>query len=310
MTDTEPAAAGPSPSEPDLDQPGPTAPGVSELGPAEPGVSQLGPAEPGVSQLGPAEPGGTERDVPAQRRVPAPGPDDPTQIAAHPPLVQHAGPAASAGLPAPAGPTGTSVLPAVDAEPGDSRPPRWSARAQVRAPAVDEAAATGSWEYEHEPRGLLVPVLVVVCVLLLTSVAGLGVWLILRSRDVPAPPEPTAVRTTTGPQRPTTPPARVSSAPPTTPATSAPALVTVPDVRNLDVATATAQLQALGLVVSRQDQPDAGIPAGLVVGTSPPAGEKASAGSTIVLVVSTGPPSPTPTLTPTKGPSPTALASS
>jgi len=191
----------------------------------------------------------------------------------------------AAGGPADLGPSGTSMLPAItDAKP---EPPRWSARAQVRPPEIDQGAAAGAdWDEaaERPRRGLFVPVLVTATVVLLLALSGLGVWLVLHNRsNTPAAPPSNVV--TSSPAATTKPPATQTTAPPIT----APVLVTIPDLRGKDYSTAAAELTGLGFVPSRSDENDPELPAGQVIGTDPPAGNQLRPGTKITVRVSTGP---------------------
>jgi serine/threonine-protein kinase len=63
----------------------------------------------------------------------------------------------------------------------------------------------------------------------------------------------------------------------------------VPDVAGLSVAQASAQLGAAGFEVAQRDEPSATVPAGRVIRTEPEAGTRQPPGSTVTIVVSTGP---------------------
>jgi serine/threonine-protein kinase len=65
--------------------------------------------------------------------------------------------------------------------------------------------------------------------------------------------------------------------------------VKIPNVVNLDQASATAQLQALGLDVSVQTTSSSSRPAGQVMKSSPGSGQTAVRGDTVTLTVSSGP---------------------
>ncbi len=65
--------------------------------------------------------------------------------------------------------------------------------------------------------------------------------------------------------------------------------VTVPDERGKDVATAAADLGQAGFNVSQQTQSSPTVPQGMVINTNPPPGAAATKGSTVTLIVSTGP---------------------
>jgi len=67
-------------------------------------------------------------------------------------------------------------------------------------------------------------------------------------------------------------------------------MVTIPDVRGQTRESAVAALADLGLLVGDdQPVPDATIAAGLVAGTNPPADDEVEAGTTVRLLISTGP---------------------
>ena len=86
------------------------------------------------------------------------------------------------------GPSGTGVLPTV---PGEPPPPRWSARAQVRTPDIEEQHDE---EWVEPGRSPLVPILMAVAALLLIALIVLGAVLLLSNRDTPVP-TPTATDT-------------------------------------------------------------------------------------------------------------------
>lgn len=68
-----------------------------------------------------------------------------------------------------------------------------------------------------------------------------------------------------------------------------PAPVAVPSVKGLDSGTASATIQAAGLMVSRTDSFNDTVPKGRVISISPTAGELIAKGSTVTLTVSKGP---------------------
>jgi serine/threonine-protein kinase len=70
---------------------------------------------------------------------------------------------------------------------------------------------------------------------------------------------------------------------------SGPANVTIPDERLKDVATAAAELGQAGFNVTQQPQSSPTVPQGTVITTNPPPGTPATKGSTVTLIVSTGP---------------------
>jgi hypothetical protein len=209
------------------------------------------------------------------------------------------------------GPSGTGILPAV----GDGAPapaPRWSARAQVRSPEPDEApSGQDDWDgQDAEPsRGLVMPVIIGLAVILLLAVTGIGLWLILRDKN--AGTVPPIVSTSAGTTATSAPVATRPQTVTTQPAATTPALQTVPipDVSGKDYASAAAQLQGLGLQVTRSDQLSKTVPAGRVIETNPAVGTVVLPGETVTIVVSSGSPrettppaSPTPVRTPTPTP--------
>ncbi len=200
-------------------------------------------------------------------------PDDATQVAGTPvDETQVAGPPTEAGAAQPA-------------------PPRWSARAQVPQRGDEEEEYVPGWE-GPPPRSLVAPVLIITCVLLLVGLVGLAIWLVARGRDggPTTPPTVTAA--------PTTPTVSVTSRPPTTPPTTPPqtpppALVAIPNLGGQPADAAADQLSGLGLVPQRRNQASTDVAAGLVIGTDPVGNSNVAPGTTIILIVSTGPPEPT-----------------
>jgi beta-lactam-binding protein with PASTA domain len=69
----------------------------------------------------------------------------------------------------------------------------------------------------------------------------------------------------------------------------APGTVPVPDVAGLSAADGQAAIEAVGLVAATEEQPSAEVEAGLVIETSPAAGTEVDPGSTVTMIVSTGP---------------------
>ncbi len=72
-------------------------------------------------------------------------------------------------------------------------------------------------------------------------------------------------------------------------AAPAPDTVPVPDVAGLSAADGQAAIEAAGLVAATEEQPSAEIEAGLVIETNPAAGTEVGLGSTVTMIVSTGP---------------------
>jgi hypothetical protein len=195
---------------------------------------------------------------------------------------------------------GTSILPAVDhpAEsggPAGPKPgsPRWTARAQVRTPDVEEEIHE---EWSEPPRGPLVPILVAICIVLLIALVALGTWLIFLDRPSATPTPTPTVQTATPP-----PPSNTRTSVTTT-TTVPPTPIPIPDLRGQDYAAAAAQLTLLGFVPVRHDAVDADVPKGKVIQTDPVAGQLVRPGTSINVIVSAGPPqerTPTPTVTQT-----------
>jgi transcription elongation GreA/GreB family factor len=65
-------------------------------------------------------------------------------------------------------------------------------------------------------------------------------------------------------------------------------LVTIPNVVNDTAPVAMEKLQQAGFQINRQEAPDDRVPAGVVMGQQPPAGQSVPRGSTVTIVVSTG----------------------
>ena len=72
-----------------------------------------------------------------------------------------------------------------------------------------------------------------------------------------------------------------------------PIMVAVPELSNISVEAATATLEDVGFVVDQSEVPDPEVAVGLVAGTDPVAGTELEYGSTVTLLVSTGPSSVT-----------------
>lgn len=234
---------------------------------------------PGDESAGPSGESSETREQPGLAETAEHAPIDAPEVDA---------PTGGPARPATTGPDRTSVMPPVpDAEPG---PSRWSARAQVRPPDVDQPV---EWDEaaDHEPRGAFVPVLIITCVVLLLALICLGVWLFLRARDV-APITPPTDVITSSPGTPTRPPTRPAT---TVPPTTAAAEVAIPELRGKDYETAAAELVTLGFVPTRQDESASDVPAGRVIGTDPPAGNVLAPGTMIIVRVSTGAPTVAPT---------------
>jgi len=189
------------------------------------------------------------------------------------------------------GPTGTAVLPPVPDEPDVPPRPRWAGRASVSAPP--EAETYGEPGFE-EPRSIVVPVLITVCVMLLVAVFVVGAWLILSNRPGPAP-SPTATQATSAAPTPT-----VTTGSPT----ATPTGVTIPALTGLDYDAAASILSSLGLTPERRDEFDEAADVGQVLRTEPAENTLVPPGATVTVVVSRGP-QPAPTTTPPTSPAPT-----
>ncbi len=172
------------------------------------------------------------------------------------------------------GPGSTGILPPVDGIPGT---PRWSARAPVRTPDIAE----DEHDWAEPPRGLLVPILVAVCVLLLVALLGLGSWLIFASRPSGTPATTPTVQNATVPATTAAQTTTITTTPP-------PTELPLPNVRGLDYETAAAELTKLGFIPVRRDEIDGEVPAGKVVGTDPPVGTPVLTGTRINIIVSLG----------------------
>lgn len=199
---------------------------------------------------------------------------------------------------APADSAPVSGAPADSAPAGEAaKPPsqRWSARASV--PTSRDAEETGGpWVFDPG-RGVVLPALIAVMILLLLGLIALGIWLIVRGGE----PNPTPTATiSTGP----TSSAPATTGPPTSPPTSAPQPVVLQDYHGRPVDDVLTALTTLGLVPNRVDQPNADLAAGLVIGTDPAAGATVAPGSTVTVMVSSGAPTQPPTTPPTTPPSP------
>jgi hypothetical protein len=186
----------------------------------------------------------------------------------------------------PGGPE-TQVMPG----PTEAVAERWAARAQVPPTGLEEGVAeTEVWEgAERPPRGSLIPVLIVICLLLLAGLLALGVWLAQRDRGPGPAPLPTGVTTT--PPRTTA--AATTPATPTTstqPPTTEPVVVVLPNLAGSDYDTAARELERLGFVPRRIDQESTEVAEGVVIGTDPAGGTPAVPGLTVRVMVSTGPP--------------------
>jgi hypothetical protein len=237
--------------------------------------------------------------LPDTAQTPAIGPDDATAV--HPvasdPWAETAPPV---GQDPRVGPSGTTIMPSVPPGPppagGPDSRPRWSARAQVPQPESDDTVADGEGYYEEPPgRGVATPILIGLAILALLVAIGFGGWLVIRGLQgtVPTPP----AGTTRPPA--TTPPATTATTKPSPTVTATTrAAVSVPNLSGQDYAAAANTLTGLGLVPQRVNEPSTTVPAGKVIRNDPNGGF-ALAGTTVTVVVSSGPPaSPSPSPSP------------
>jgi hypothetical protein len=215
----------------------------------------------------PADPWAEDTEVRPAGSVPPSFPDslgEPEPGAAGP-----AGTGPAGAGPVDVGPTGTGILPTVA---GEEPQPRWSARAQVRPPDVDDQGAVDE-EWTEPGRSPLVPVLVTVVILLLIGLVVLGAFLLLNNNDdVVTPPSTTpTVQTASAPA--TSPATRTttSSAPPTT---APPTEVEIPDLRGQDYDAAAAKLKDLGFVPRRVDEFNGAVPGRQGDGDEPAGGQQ------------------------------------
>src|SRR5690606_29001880 len=148
----------------------------------------------------------------------------------------------------------TQPYSAVDATAVAPASPRWSGRAQVPPPNLDERDVAqpsrpepADWsDSEVQRRGVATPVLLTAVALILLLLIGIGAYLVLNgSREAPVTPPPTTppglTATTVAP---TTPP-QTTTPPPTT--TVAPVQVEVPTIAGIDYPSALAALTQRGL---------------------------------------------------------------
>lgn len=176
---------------------------------------------------------------------------------------------------------------------------RWTARAQVPTPGLDDvpepALAHEEWVEERPPRATLQPVLITLAVLVLLSMIGFGVWLMLQGTDTPTP-GPGVDPSATAPSGPLTPAPTTRPAPTTAAATTGPAqpqLVAVPSLRGRTRAQAMLSLRRAGLVGQFVEREDPSVQAGRVISSEPPQGTMVERGFTVQVILSSGPPVPT-----------------
>jgi hypothetical protein len=238
-------------------------------------------------------PGAARPGRPAEQPTDEHGPTDADRTARLPPAgyppagYPPAGAPTAANRPGPRGDDRTARLPPTD---GPTQP--WAGRAGVppagvppRGPVPDEYA-----QPDEPGRRWWMPILVGLIVVVLLAVLAFGLWLLLRN-DISTPtPSPTTAAPTTA--APTT-AAPTTTAPSPTATTQGP--VVVPPLLGLPEDRARAQLLAAGLQ-PRLEYRSASQPAGTVIDADPEPDTQVPPGSTVTLVVSTGPaPPPTPT---------------
>jgi hypothetical protein len=258
------------------------------------------PVEPGSTAAYGMPPGEADRrDRTAEQPTVEQGPTDADHTAQLPPAGHRPDTAPTAPYrPGPYGDDRTARLPST---PGQTQP--WAGRAGVppagvppRGPVPDEYG-----QPEEPGRRWWMPILIGLVVVVLLAVLAFGLWLLLRndtSTPTPSPTISSAAPTTAAP----------TTAGPTTTAPSPSATtqgpVVVPPLLGLPEDRARAQLLAAGLQ-PRLEYRSASQPAGTVVDADPEPGTVVPPGSTVTLVVSTGPApppqsaSPAPTATPT-----------
>lgn len=184
---------------------------------------------------------------------------------------------------------------------------RWSARANVPPPGAAPPVWTESLP-EEDPyggRSWFTPVIVGMVALALAAALAFGVWLIYRATskgEVAVEPSASPAVSSAKPA-PSPTPSRSPSASPS-PVPTVAAEVTIPSLRNDTEQAATARLRQLGLTVVVQRRSDPTVEPGRVIDTNPGAGSSVPAGSTITLIVASGP-SPAASKT-SKPPSPAA----
>jgi hypothetical protein len=262
------------------------------------------PVEPGSTAAYGMPPGDADgRDPTAEQPTIEHGPTDHTaQLppAGYPPPGNRPESAPTAPhRPGPYGDDRTAQLP-----PTGGQTPPWAGRAGVppagvppRGPVPDEYG-----QPEEPGRRWWMPILIGLVVVVLLAVLAFGLWLLLRtdvSTPTPSPTISSAAPTTAAP---------TTAAPTTTapsPSATTPGPVVVPPLLGLPEDRARAQLLAAGLQ-PRLEYRSASQPAGTVVDADPGPDTEVPPGSTVTLVVSTGPAPPPQTASPT----PTASAAS
>jgi serine/threonine-protein kinase len=197
----------------------------------------------------------------------------------------------------PVGEAPVGEAPAGGAPAGGAPTPRWSARASV--PASRDAEETGSQWVFDPGRGVMLPALIAVMILLLLGLLALGIWLIVRDNGGPNPTPTSTI--SAGP----TSSAPATTGPATNPVTTPLAPVVLEDYRGRPADEVMAALTTLGLAPQRVDQSSTEIEAGKVIGTEPGPGTPVARGTTVKVIVSTGAPTEPPTTPPTTPP-PTA----
>jgi hypothetical protein len=169
----------------------------------------------------------------------------------------------------------------------------WAGRAGVPPPgAPPRGPVPEEWAQPEDPRQRRwwMPILIGLVVVVLLAVLAFGLWLLLRDDSSTPTPIPTATATSAAP----TTAAPTTTAPSPTATTQGP--VVVPPLLGLTEEQARGQLDAVGLG-RRLQYRAAPQDAGTVIDADPEPGSQVPPGSTITLVISTGP-----TSAPTTGP--------
>lgn len=276
---TEPSSAEPDQAPVAANDPANNPPPIVAITPASPAapvrVTPAGPTVP-VSPAGAVPPG----DVNAATTVLPPAKD-----------------------PVRSGPAATSVMPPISDPPAPGTP-KWAARAEVPAVTPQLSTPTDEWQALHPPRrSVIMPIMITVAIIILVGLISLGVWAVVRGAEKPTP-LPTRGPVTSAAPAPTS-AAPTSAAPPTSeapPSPEGPELIPVPPVKLLPAGVAKQALSALGLTVAVVEQADAGVPAGLAIGTDPGAGSLLALHAPVTLFVSTGAPAEEPTDAPATEP--------
>jgi eukaryotic-like serine/threonine-protein kinase len=168
--------------------------------------------------------------------------------------------------------------------PPAQEPPRWSARAGVPVGGPRQAAPDQQWVPDQQPRTWWAPILIVIAILVLIGLIALGLWVATRSQTGTGPsPSASPSPSPSSPSPSPSPSPSRSTSPPAT-------MVSVPSLQGVSVTDAEQILQSQGLNWKVTTRVSATHPAGTVIETSPPAGVQVPAGTEVILVVATPPP--------------------